>query len=306
MKIEHVVTKEETDSLIRDIVKKEMNVSSRLYKKIVEDIFLNNNKCYVTNRVKENDLITVYLDKAYSEKISYDKFIPWKHKLHVIYEDDYILCINKESGVVCHPSANHQEKTLYNAVINYYMEKGINVPIHFVNRLDKDTTGVVVIAKHKYVQQYLVKQMEKGNFNKEYVAVVYGNVENNQGVIEKKIRRKEGTIILRETTNGDGEYAKTEYQKIGYNKKNNYTVVKVKLYTGRTHQIRVHFTSIGHPLLGDELYANECNFKIDNIREYINRQALHAIRVSFNNIDNKKVTIEAELPPDIEKLIKEI
>lgn len=192
---------------------------------------------------------------------------------------------------------------MYNAVINYYIEKGIKVPIHFVNRLDKDTTGVVVIAKHKYVQQFLVKQMEKGDFNKEYIAIVYGKLENKEGIIEKKVKRKEGTIILRETSDSEGDYAKTAYKVLDYNKNKNYTVVKVKLYTGRTHQIRVHFTSIGHPLLGDELYANECEFKIDNIREYIKRQALHAKLISFNHINGKKLIIEADIPEDMSKLI---
>lgn len=303
MKIEYIVTEKDEGSFVRDIVKKKMNVSSRLYKKIALDIYLNDKKCYATNRVIKKDVVTVYLDNAYDEEVTYDKFTTWKHKLDILYEDEYIICINKESGIACHPSANHQEKTLYNAVINYYIEKGIKVPIHFVNRLDKDTTGVVVIAKHKYVQQFLVKQMEKGDFNKEYIAIVYGKLENKEGIIEKKIKRKDGTIILRETSDSEGEYAKTAYKVLEYNEDKNYTVVKVKLYTGRTHQIRVHFTSIGHPLLGDELYANECEFKIDNIREYIKRQALHAKLISFNHINGKKLIIEADIPEDMSKLI---
>lgn len=300
MKLEYVVKKEDQNLMVRDIVKKKLKVSSRLYRKIVKDIKLNDKECYVSNRVKENDIVSVNLDNAYDENISYDKFTVWEHKLDILYEDEYVLCVNKESGVVCHPTSLHQEKTLYNAVIYYYMKQGLKVPIHFVNRLDRDTTGVVVIAKHKYVQELLVKQMEEGSFNKEYIAIVYGKMENDTGVIERRIKRKENTIILREVTDSlGGDYAKTEYEVLKYNEKANYSVLKVKLYTGRTHQIRVHFSSIGHPLLGDELYVNESNIRVQNIKEYISRQALHSEKISFYDINGKRVEVLAPLPNDM-------
>ncbi len=305
MKLEYRVKKEDEGLMIRDIVKKKLAVSSRLYKKIVKDIRLNNKECYVSNRVNKNDVVSVSLDNAYGDEVSYDKFSIWEHKLDAIYEDEYVLCVNKEKGIVCHPTALEQEKTLYNAVIHYYITKGKLVPIHFVNRLDKDTTGVVVIAKHKYVQDMLAKQMTENKVNKEYIAIVYGKMENEKGVIEKRIKRKENTIILREVTDNteEGEYAKTEYEVLKYNKERNYTVLNVKLYTGRTHQIRVHLSSIGHPLLGDELYANESSVKVQNIREYISRQALHAKKISFYDINGKKVEVNANLPDDIKELI---
>lgn len=304
MKLEYVVKKEDQNLMVRDIVKKKLKVSSRLYRKIVKDIKLNDKECYVSNRVKENDIVSVNLDNAYDENISYDKFTVWEHKLDILYEDEYVLCVNKESGVVCHPTSLHQEKTLYNAVIYYYMKQGLKVPIHFVNRLDRDTTGVVVIAKHKYVQELLVKQMEDGSFNKEYIAIVYGKMENDTGVIERRIKRKENTIILREVTDSlGGDYAKTEYEVLEYNEKENYSVLKVKLYTGRTHQIRVHFSSIGHPLLGDELYVNESNIRVQNIKEYISRQALHAYKIDFFDITGRKVEVLAPLANDMNKVI---
>lgn len=304
MKLEYVVKKEDQNLMVRDIVKKKLKVSSRLYRKIVKDIRLNDKECYVSNRVKENDIVSVNLDNAYDEDISYDKFTVWEHKLDILYEDEYVLCVNKGSGVVCHPTSLHQEKTLYNAVIYYYMKQGLKVPIHFVNRLDKDTTGVVVIAKHKYVQELLIKQMEEGSFNKEYIAIVYGKMENDTGVIERRIKRKENTIILREVTDSlGGDYAKTEYEVLKYNEKANYSVLKVKLYTGRTHQIRVHFSSIGHPLLGDELYVNESNIRVQNIKEYISRQALHAYKIAFFDITGRKVEVLAPLSNDMNKVI---
>jgi len=173
-----------------------------------------------------------------------------------------------------------------------------------VNRLDKDTTGIVIIAKHKYVQEYLSKQMQNGILNKKYIAVVYGKVENKEGVIEKRIRRKSGSIILREVTQDENsDYAKTGYKVLKYNEEKNYTVIEVILYTGRTHQIRVHFASMGHPILGDALYANEFNINIDKIYKYIDRQALHANEIRFIDLKNNALVITAKLPKDIEKLI---
>lgn len=305
MKLEYIIKENDEGIMVKDAVKKRMEISSRLYTKISKSIYLNNNKCYTSDRVKKGDKVTVNLDDAY-ENIGdiYNKFKVWEHDLDIIYEDEYILCINKEKGVPCHPSCMHQEKTLYNAIINYYIKKNRVVPIHFVNRLDKDTTGIVIIAKHKYVQEYLSKQMQNGTLTKKYIAAIYGILENKEGIIEKRIKRKEGSIILRETTDDiNGDYAKTGYKVLEYNKEKNYTVVEVTLYTGRTHQIRVHFASIGHPLLGDELYARECNINIDNIYKEIDRQALHAKEVKFVNVNKEYISIEAPLSADVRKML---
>lgn len=305
MKLEYVVKDTDNDMMIKDIVKKRMDISSRLYTKISKSIYLNDKKCYTSDRVKAGDKITVDLDSAY-ENIDnmYSKFRVWEHELDIIYEDEYILCVNKEKGVPCHPSSIHQEKTLYNAIIHYYMKQDIVVPIHFVNRLDKDTTGIVIIAKHKYVQEYLSKQMQNGELSKKYIAVVHGKLEKNEGIIEKRIRRKEGSIILRETTDDESaDYAKTGYKVIKYNKEKDYSVVEITLYTGRTHQIRVHFSSIGHPLLGDQLYTKESNINADNVFKYIDRQALHACEISYIDLKGNINIIKALLPQDINNLI---
>lgn len=304
MKLEYVVKENDSDMMVKDVVKKKMKISSRLYTKISKSIYLNGSKCYTSTIVKVGDKITVNLDSAYEnlENI-YNKFKVWEHDLDIIYEDEYILCINKEKGVPCHPSAMHQEKTLYNAIIYYYKKQNLTIPIHFVNRLDKDTTGIVIVAKHKYVQEYLSKQMQNGKLTKKYVAIVYGKLENDEGVIEKRIRRKEGSIILREVTDDmEADYAKTGYKVIGYNKEKNYTIVEVTLYTGRTHQIRVHFASIGHPLLGDELYSKESNTNIDDVYKYIDRQALHANEIKFIDLDKEDMVIKCKLTDDMEKL----
>ena len=290
--------------MVKDIVKRRLHISTRLYKKIINDILLNNHECHTSNRVKIGDKILVNLDNTYDSDNLYTKFNIWEHKLDIVYEDEYLLCINKEKGVPCHPSAMHQEKTVYNAVINYYIKNGKKIPIHFVNRLDKDTTGVVIIAKHKYVQEYLSRKMQNNELTKKYIAVVFGKLENKEGIIEKRIRRKEGSIILREVTEDESaDYAKTGYKVLRYNEKNNYTVVEVTLYTGRTHQIRVHFASIGHPLLGDELYAKESKIGAHDIFKYIDRQALHASEITFKDLYDNLFVIKAEIPQDIENII---
>lgn len=155
MNLEYIAKDTDNNMMVKDIVKKRLNISSRLYPKISKSILLNSHKCYTSDRVSIGDKILVNLDSAY-ENIDnmYSKFSSWNHDIDVIYEDEYILCVNKEKGIPCHPSAMHQEKTLYNSIIYYYQKQNKIVPIHFVNRLDKDTTGLVIIAKHKYVQEY--------------------------------------------------------------------------------------------------------------------------------------------------------
>lgn len=149
--------------------------------------------------------------------------------------------------------------------------------------------------------------MQNGTLRKKYIAVVYGIICDKEGVIEKRIKRKDGSIILREVTDDvDADYAKTGYKVLKYNKEKNYTIVEVTLYTGRTHQIRVHFASIGHPLLGDELYAKESKVNIQNIYEHIDRQALHAYEIEFKSLKNHMINIKADLPEDIKVLTKQL
>jgi len=178
-----------------------------------------------------------------------------------------------------HPSSDNYTNTLSNRVASYLKKQGIN-NIHIITRLDKNTTGICIFAKNEYIQELFVKKKKKINLEKQYIAVVNGIMENRHGIIEKNIARMNDTIILRHTvSDGTGDYAKTEYEVINENVKENYSVLKVKLYTGRTHQIRVHMIDIGHILLGDTLYANY--YGIKDIDKLITRQALHARKVSF-------------------------
>ncbi|MDD2627275.1 MAG: RluA family pseudouridine synthase [Clostridia bacterium] len=310
MKLKYIVKKEEDGKLLKEVIKNKYNFSSILRKELINSkaIKVNNKDYYLIHRVKQNDKIDIYLDMTFKETVekAYTKFKPWDSKIEIIYEDDMLLCINKEAGIPCHPSSNHTKKTLYQALMSYYIKKEDKRPIHITNRLDKNTTGIVVIAKHKYIQEYLAKEMKENRVHKEYIAIVHGNLKAEKGIIEKRIKRKENSIILRETTeNEEGECAKTEYEKIKYNEENNYTVIKVILHTGRTHQIRVHFSSVGHPIVGDDLYINECIERGEITKESITarRQMLHANKIKLQLPNGNILSLEAKVPEDMKEII---
>jgi len=164
--------------------------------------------------------------------------------------------------------------------------------MRFVNRLDRDTTGIVIFAKSEYIQESLAMQMQNGTLIKEYRAIVEGALEGSE-TIDKPIKRQEGSIMLREIAD-DGERAVTHYEVV--RNLNNISLVKVILETGRTHQIRVHMKSIEHSLIGDDLYGNKS--------ELIDRQALHAYKMIFiHPIINEKMEFIAPIPEDMKKII---
>ena len=291
---------------LKDILKKKLYISTELLKKIkyAECIFVNKKIEHVNYIVKENDIIKIDIQKYLSLKNTpkfEDKFILKDEPLDILYEDDYLLIINKPANMPTHPSSDNYENTLSNIVAAYLKKQGI-YNIHIVTRLDKNTTGICIFAKNEYIQELFVRLKNKINIKKEYIAVVNGLVKDDTGIIEKNIKRMENTIILRQTTNDNtGDYAKTEYEVLSRNETKNYTVLKLILHTGRTHQIRVHMIDIGHILLGDTLYAEYYN--IPNIDNLIQRQALHAYKVSFTHpITNKFIQVTAQIPDDMKKL----
>lgn len=249
MKLEYIAEKQDENIKLKHILKNRLYISSKLLLKIKNNrcIFVNDNICKVNTLVKENDKITVDLDNADNDDET--KIPAYDSKLSIIYEDEYILVLDKPSNLEVHPSPNNYDKTLANMVMNYYNQKGYNIPkIHIITRLDKDTSGICILAKNEYIQELFQRKKDTINFQKEYLAIVNGIVKNDHGIIKENIARKEGSIILREV-NPKGDYSKTEYFVIQKNLDKNYTWVKVLLHTGRTHQIRVHMAFLGHILL---------------------------------------------------------
>lgn len=207
----------------------------------------------------------------------------------IAFEDDYMLIIDKPAGMLVHPTVNERGFTLYDYVRNYYMRQGITADIHPVSRLDRNTSGLVIFAKEPIIQFWLSQQQ----MCKTYLAIVTGALPANNGIIEAPIVRKEGSIIERCVDYDKGKYAKTSYRLL--RKVKDKTLVELQLFTGRTHQIRVHMAHIGCPLYNDNLYGNPGPQS---------RHALHAYKLSFiHPVSDLSMEITRELPADLRKLL---
>jgi 23S rRNA pseudouridine1911/1915/1917 synthase len=279
--------------VIKDILIKEFDISSRLLRKLKlnQRIYCNDKIAWVNGNAKPGDEIKVNIffeEEAESINTEYGK-------IDILYEDDSLLLVNKNGNMVSHPTCLHQSGTLANFVKGYFENKGEKLKVRFVNRLDRETSGIIVLAKNDYAQDILSKQMQSGDFIKEYIAIVHGSLEKSSGTIDLPIKREPDSIMTRMVAL-DGENAITHYEVI--ERLENMTVLKLRLETGRTHQIRVHLKAIGHPILGDGLYSN-----IET--SLINRQALHSYRTGFiHPITHEKILVTANLPLDMEKIIK--
>jgi pseudouridine synthase, rluA family len=245
----------EDNKNLRSILKDELNISSRLFNKIKNKyVFVNGEHAIYYRDLNVNDVVEVdfsYDDDNYNNIVSNPDI-----KFEIVYEDDWLLIVNKGANLPVHPSLNHYDISLSNGIRAYFDKIGLNKTVRLVNRIDKDTTGLVVIAKCEYIQESLIKQMSDNSFIKEYIAIARGLVDSS-GVIDFPIARKDGSIIERCVDLVRGENAITNYVRLNYNPELDISLVKCRLLTGRTHQIRVHFAYIGHPLLGDSLYGLE-------------------------------------------------
>lgn len=279
-------------SNVKEVLKAEFSMSDRLLLKLkkLDKIYLNGNVTSVNHPVLENDLIECYLD--YEEDNS--NIIPTEMPLNIIYEDEAYIVVNKPAGIPVHPSMDHYTDSLSNGIAFYFNQIGLKKKIRPVNRLDKDTSGIVIFAKNEYIQECLVRQMKSKEFIKKYIAVVNGNLDNLEGTINAPIARKEGSIIER-CISETGDIAITHYKVL--KRKTDFDIVECILETGRTHQIRVHFAYLGHSLLSDTLYGTSSSL--------INRQALHAYKVEFTHpLSKKKVKYIATVPEDLNKLME--
>lgn len=314
MKFNYIVKKDDQNKSIKDILKNKLFVSNILINKLkmTNSILVNDEIKFVSYRVKSNDKIiidfdnmnnVIYTDKSniYYKKYKYlDRYKRLKYNLDIIYEDEYLLIVNKTYNMPIHPSCSNYETTLSNAVATYLESQSI-YSIHIVTRLDKDTSGICIFAKNEYIQELFIRKNKSIDLKKEYIAIVNGILEKDHNIIEKNIARKTNSIILREI-NDNGDYAKTEYFVKYRNYEKNYTILEIILHTGRTHQIRVHMSSLGHVLLGDTLYAKEYN--TESIDRLISRQALHAYKIEFNHpVTNKFISLTANIPEDMQELL---
>jgi len=279
--------------IINDILTKILNISTRLKNKLIKNKYILLNGVFVDTREIAHTGDILEIDLSYPEENS--NIVPLKMDLDIIYEDDYVLAINKPAGIAVHPSILHFKDSLANGVRYYFDKIGLKKKIRAINRIDLNTSGLVLFAKNEYIQECLIKQM-KFSFKKTYLAVVLGHLKESKGTIDFPISRKNDSIIEREISE-KGQNAITHYEVL--QEFDNYSLVECLLETGRTHQIRVHMAHIGNPLVGDSLYSSEKT-------NLINRQALHSFKMQFTHpISKEKLFLEAPVPEDIIKLISQ-
>ena len=278
--IEYKVSDSKT---ILQILKEDLSFSSRLLTKVKNNILLNDKVCKTYDTAEIGDILKI--DLSYEE--ASDNIVPNNDiSLKILYEDEWMLIVDKPPFMPVHPSINHYEDSLSNGVKAYFESIGLKKKIRPVNRLDKNTTGIVIFAKSEYIQENLT------DYEKYYLAIVNGKTDDS-GVIDKPIARKLPSIIER-TVRDDGDQAITRYKTLEF--KNNMSLVECKLETGRTHQIRVHMASIGHFIIGDDLYGESSTL--------INRQALHAYKIKFvHPVSRIEIIIESELPDDMRNVL---
>ena len=279
---------------INQVLKQEFHISARLQHRLIDEkhVLLNGTVTDTRVSISKNDIITVNLDfEEESENI-----VSTEMKLDIIYEDDAFLVLNKPAGIAVHPSILHYEDSLSNGVKFYFESISLKRKIRPINRLDLNTSGLIVFAKNEYVQECLIRQMNFHIFKKEYIAFVVGHFDEPNGTINLPIARKPNSIIER-CISDKGQEAITDYEVLKEFKVDSdcFSVVECSLKTGRTHQIRVHMAAIGHPLLGDTMYGVSSPL--------INRQALHSYKISFiHPATNKTLELTCELPDDMKNL----
>lgn len=251
-------------------------------------ILLNSAPAFTNRILRTDDILSVHLPtEEPSEHIT-----PANLPFPIIYEDEHIIAVNKPADMPIHPSVNNHENTLANAAAHYFEQKKIPFVFRCVNRLDRDTTGLVLLAKHQLSGCILSDAVKSRAIHREYIAVCEGILEK-PGTVSLPIGRLPGSAIMRCVDLEQGEHAVTHYAPIAV--QNNMTLLRIRLETGRTHQIRIHMGAIGHPLPGDYLYNPDY--------ERISRQPLHSASLTFHHpITGKDMHLEAPVPDDMKAL----
>ncbi|MGL4949185.1 MAG: RluA family pseudouridine synthase [Anaeroplasmataceae bacterium] len=254
------------------------------------DIKINDSKCSIEKIIKKDDVLSL----TYEDEID----VPLDDKLiDIIYEDDYILVLNKPVNLLIHPDSKEKNNTLVNRVANYYKNTNQNISVRYAHRLDFETTGLIIFTKDIISASYINYLISIHEISRIYLAIASGLIKPDKGVIDKPIG-EDRHHNQRRRVSQTGQKAITHYEVINYIK-NKYSFVKLELKTGRTHQIRVHMKYLGFPLLGDQLYGGSI--------KTIKRVCLHSFKLSFKHpISFKKLELEAILPKDLERIVKDV
>lgn len=304
--ISYTVTEKEEGWLLKTVLSRKLGVSRKLMSKIKlteRGILLNGQRVYISVPVRTGDLVSISLQKETSTDI-----LPQPIPFDIVYEDSAILVVNKTAGIIVHPTHGHYTDTLANGVVHYWQEKGELVRFRPIHRLDQETSGLLAIAKNAYVHQHVSEQLIAGQVSKTYTAIVYGYPDPPEGLIDGPIDRDPNDPHVRIVTE-TGYPARTRYRVT--ERLEGASIVELVLETGRTHQIRVHMTSIGHPLIGDKMYKlPDAGLQNGHVQdgstahgEMISRQALHASRLGFRHpLTGEDMLFEAPLPNDMANL----
>jgi 23S rRNA pseudouridine1911/1915/1917 synthase len=334
--LEYVVSAADGDMTARGVLRSRLGVSRRLMRTIANaresgdsafcgGVFVNGQPALFSDRVEVGDVVGLsYPDEA-------SGFIPQNIPIDVLYEDEDVIALNKQPGVVVHPTKGHSDGTIANGLMKRMADRGERYKIRFANRLDRDTSGVLLVAKNPHAQNWFTRQSEAGRIRKLYLAVLDGEPEAESGVIEAPIaleREGEPRRAVRE----DGAVSRTFYRVIesysyrtaggekGEPEATRAALALISITTGRTHQIRVHMAHIGVPVMGDVLYGraaptlsrdrDEADRVAPTGRDgepapLIGRQALHAALLRFvHPRTREEMTICAPLPPDMAALLR--
>ena len=284
---------EDENLTLKEVLLDKLNFSVRSLSKMkrYKTVKVNNKYIKPSDKINKGDLIEVKIEEDMAD------FKPQDLELPILYDDFDIIMVNKPPFMVVHPTKSHYENTIANGVTHYIMEKNEKVKVRFVNRLDMNTSGLVIVAKNPYAQFVLSSDMKEDNVEKMYIAVVKGVVKEDSGTINEPIYRPTDDSVKR-VVHEDGQPSVTHFEVVERLK--DATVLKLKLETGRTHQIRVHLNHIGHGIIGDELYGH-----VDET--LINRQALHAFSLKFKQPRTREdLEFKAPLPKDMEELIEKL
>lgn len=315
----YIVTENDKELTVKELLKRNFHFSSRLLTKIKQQDLAKLNNMPVRGWMKPSlgDKLTVTLPPETSD------FPPEDIPISVVFEDESLLVINKQPGFVVHPTKGKPNHTIANGIAKKMACEGQSYKIRFANRLDMNTSGLLIIAKNGFVQEQIIRQMKAGKTEKKYLAILNGCIEKDFGTINAPIGRPDPDEVERWILPvEDGGFDSITHYRVLKRFDKGYTLAEISLETGRTHQIRVHMASIGHPVTGDHLYNNGDPFLYRKLNgdfrriegegekstsEYIDRQALHAYKLSFiHPITGKKLCLEAPMPHDMEEMIKRI
>ncbi|GBF74771.1 hypothetical protein PA598K_03138 [Paenibacillus sp. 598K] len=300
--LSYTVAPEDDGMKVGTVLERRLGVSRKLMSRLKlteQGIRLNGVRVYTSVKVKVGDIVTCAMEQESSDDI-----LPEPMALDILYEDEHLLILNKAAGVIVHPTHGHYTGTLANGVVHYWLERGERYRFRPVHRLDQDTSGVVAVAKNPYVHQQLSLQMQRDEIDKRYCAFVEGAPSISVGTVDAPIDRDPAQPHVRIVT-PQGYPSVTHYETVRTYAAGA-SLVRLRLETGRTHQIRVHMKHIGCPLLGDPMYGGlgtEADARLAAFGAELGRQALHAERLAFRHPwTGEPMTFAAPLPEDLRQL----